>query len=202
VTKEFPTEVEDLGIGRKIRALRTLQGLTLRDLSEKTGLSRPLLSQAENGRVVPPVATLLRIARALGVGMTYFFQEEERDIRVSVTRATERHPAIRRPHQPGAGEAGYSYESLEIHKAKKSMQPLLVTFANVEEGHMHFYSHEGEECVYLLTGRVEFRNSEGTWTLEPGDCLYFDSDLPHAFRSLDEEPARALVVIWSGTRPA
>ena len=92
MAKKIAPEVEDLGIGPKIRALRTERGLTLRELSERSGLSKPLLSQVENGRVVPPVATLLRISRALGATISYFFQEEERDVKVSLTRAAERRP--------------------------------------------------------------------------------------------------------------
>jgi transcriptional regulator with XRE-family HTH domain len=200
MAKRLTPEIEDLGIGRKIRALRNARKLTLRELSERSGLSKPLLSQVENGRVVPPVATLLRIAKALETTISHLFQEEQREVRVSLTRAAERRPVGRRPHQAEDGGAGYAYESLEIHKARKSMQPLLVTFGVEEEGRMRYYSHEGEECVYLVSGRAEFRTAEGSWVLEPGDCLYFESDQPHAFRSLGEEPAKAFVVVYTGTK--
>ncbi len=197
--KGFEEEVKDLAIGEKIRKLRREMDLTLQQLSDKTGLSKPLLSQVENGHVVPPVATLIRIARSLGVNISHFFQEEEEDLRVAVTRPDERKNIGVRAHHP-SDEMGYSYESLEIHKARKSMQPLLVTFARSGEKSLRYYSHDGEECVYILSGQVEFISDEGKYKLAPRDCLYFDSEIPHAFRSIGEEPAKALVVLYPGRK--
>ncbi|MBI5445227.1 MAG: helix-turn-helix transcriptional regulator [Deltaproteobacteria bacterium] len=195
MARRMDPELEGLGIGGKVRELRQKRRLTLQDLSEKTGLSKPLLSQVENGHVMPPVATLLRIARALEVGIAHFFQAEEQEEKIALTRASERKRLSRRPHQDAA--IGYTYESLELHRSRKSMQPLLVSFDAMEEKDMIFYSHEGEECVYLLEGELEFRTPGESRALKKGDCLYFDSDVAHAFRSTGEKPARALVVVYA-----
>ena len=64
-------------------------------------------------------------------------------------------------------------------------------------GDMVFSSHEGEEFVYLLEGRLEFRSHERLEVLTPGDAIYFESDLSHAFRGLDNQAARAIVVVWN-----
>jgi transcriptional regulator with XRE-family HTH domain len=197
--KRMDPAVEELGIGRQIRELRQGRRYTLQDLSDRTGLSKPLLSQVENAHVMPPVATLLKIAKALGVSISHFFQEEEQEEKIAITRASERRKFNRRPHQELA-EAGYHYESLELHKSRKQMQPLLVTFDPLDEQNMVFFSHEGEECVYVIEGQVEFRTPEDVKMLGPGDCLYFDSDVSHAFRSLGELTARALVVVYTGDR--
>jgi transcriptional regulator with XRE-family HTH domain len=194
MAKKIDPELQGLAIGAKVRELRQKRRLTLQDLSDRTGLSKPLLSQVENGHVMPPVATLLRIARALDVGIAHFFQGAEKEEKIALTRASERRRLTRRPHQD-ATAVGYTYESLELHRSRKTMQPLLVTFAAVREEEVVFYSHEGEECVYLLEGELEFRTPEVTRTLRRGDCLYFDSDVAHAFRSIAEKPARALVVV-------
>ena len=76
------------------------------------------------------------------------------------------------------------------------MEPFYVTFdvKNTEE--MQFFSHEGEEFVYLFSGKLEFRTKDHVLNLGPGDTLYFESDIPHAFRSLSEEPAQALIVVY------
>lgn len=189
---------EDLGIGTKARELRLRRRYTLQDLSARTGLPKELLSQVEGGDVMPPIATLLRIAKGLEVNISHFLQpgEEERERKVAVTRASERQQFTRRAHHDPT-EVGYAYESLELHKAHKHMQPLLVTFQTMDKGDMVFYSHEGEECVYVLDGELEFRTAEELWTLAAGDSLYFESDISHAFRSLGEAPARALIVVYS-----
>jgi len=199
MAKKIDPALEDLGIGAKIRELRQKRRYTLQDLSAKTGLSKPLLSQVENGHVMPPVATLLKISRALDVNISHFFQEEEKEEKIAVTRASERKRFTRRSHQD-ASEVGYLYESLELHKSRKHMQPLLVTFDAMDKKDMVFYSHEGEECVYVLDGEIEFRTPDELRNLKPGDCLYFESDVAHAFRGLGDTPARALVVVYTGEK--
>jgi len=192
--KPRDVEVMALEIGGKIKELRLKKGFTLKDLSTLTGLSKPLISQIENNRVVPPVATLLKLARALDVGLGFFFQESESRDRVVITRKTERR-SIARPHHRKTG-VGYSYQSLEVKRTEKHMEPFWVTFdLNVPE-EMVFYSHEGEEFVYLFEGELEFRTRDQNFVLQEGDCLYFDSEIPHAFRSLSPTPTQALIVIY------
>lgn len=69
-------EILSFNIGPKIKILRKKQKLTLQDLSNKTGFSKPLLSQIENGHVIPPLPTLLGICRALDVPMRYFIPKK------------------------------------------------------------------------------------------------------------------------------
>jgi len=102
----------------------------------------------------------------------------------------------RRPHQE-KGEVNYRYESLETKKQDKHMEPFLVEFGNSETSEMVFMSHEGEEFLFLLEGKLEFRSVDRVEILNPGDTIYFESDLSHSFRCLGDEPARAVVVVWS-----
>jgi transcriptional regulator with XRE-family HTH domain len=186
----------ELGIGRKLQNLREKKRLTLDDLSAKTGLSRDLLADIEKGDFVPPVATLLNVARALGVEMAHFFKDETPEMSISITRSGERIPIRQRPHHR-EGEVDYIYEALETRKQDKHMEPLLVEFQPLETSEMVFTSHDGEEFTYLLDGRLEFRTNDRVEILEPGDTLYFESAENHSFRSLDYKPARALVVVWN-----
>jgi len=103
--KDISLAVKALKIGNKVRELRQRNRFTLQDLAARTGLSKPFLSQIENDHVVPPVATLLKLARALNVGMAYFFQDEVGDEKVSITRRGER-IRVERPASsvPGGGE--------------------------------------------------------------------------------------------------
>ena len=194
--QDSASAVSELGIGRKLRTLREKHRFTLEDLAAKTGLSKSLLADIEAGEFVPPVATLLNLARALGVGMAHFFKDEAPRVRISLTRRAERVQIRQRPHHR-EGEIDYIYESLEISKPDKHMEPLLVEFQPSETSEMVFTSHDGEEFAYLLEGRLEFRTDERVEVLDPGDALYFESEQNHSFRSLGGKPARALVVVWS-----
>ncbi len=186
----------DVNIGRKVRELREKSQLTIMDLAAKTGVAKSVLTEIESGDVTPPVATLLKLAKAMNVGMAFFFQDETVADKVSVTRKDQRIRIRRRPHHH-EGEVDYIYESLETRKPDKHMEPLFVEFQPMDTGDMVFSSHEGEEFVYLLEGRLEFRSHERIEVLTPGDAIYFESDLSHAFRGLDNQAARAVVVVWN-----
>ena len=192
------TAAEGLKIGRTVKELRHKKQITLQDLAARTGIPKSVLAEIESGEVVPPVATLLKLAKAFNVGMASFFEEEAAGMKISVTRSGERIRIKRRPHHH-EGEVDYIYESLETHKTDKHMEPLLVDFQPLNTGDMVFTNHEGEEFVFVLEGRLEFRTDDRVEILHPGDTLYFESDINHSFRSLDENPARALAVVWSKT---
>jgi len=190
--------VKAFNIGRKIRELRKGKALTLQDLSTATGLSKPLLSQIENEIVVPPISTLLKISRALEKDIAFFFQEPANDRRVVVVRTFERERLDTR--RLGRTDGGYSYESLAYKKSKKSMEPFLVEFERKDEKNMAFYSHDGEEFLFVLEGRVEFRTRDEVHELKEGDSLYFEADLPHAYRAVGRRNAKAIAVVFSTPR--
>ncbi|MEN6464056.1 MAG: XRE family transcriptional regulator [Syntrophaceae bacterium] len=187
---------EGIGIGTAVKALRAKNHLTLDDLAAKTGLSKALLAEIEDGETIPPVATLLKLANALNVGMAAFFETGTGVEAVSVTRKGERARIKRRPHHH-EGEVDYVYESLETKKPGKHMEPFLVEFMPMETADMVFTSHEGEEFLYLLEGKLEFRSDERVEVLQPGDSIYFESERNHSFRSLGVKPSKALVVVWA-----
>jgi transcriptional regulator with XRE-family HTH domain len=194
---DISLEVKALKIGSKVRELRQKKHYTLQDVAAKTGLSKPFLSQIENHHVVPPVATLLKLARAFDVGLAYFFQDEVGIDRIAITRRDERVRVERRPHQR-KGEVNYIYEALDTKKSNKHMEPFLVEFPVQDTSEMIFMNHEGEEFLHVLEGTLEFRSIDRVEVLGPGDSIYFESELSHSFRCLGEKPARALVVVWSG----
>jgi transcriptional regulator with XRE-family HTH domain len=186
--------VKAFKIGNKVKELRQKNHYTLQDLAGRTGLSKPFLSQIENDHVVPPIATLLKLARALDVGMAFFFQDEVSDEKISVTRQEERIRVERRPHQ-AKGQVNYVYVALETKTSNKNMEPFLVEFPIQDTEDMVFYSHEGEEFLYVMEGSIEFRSVDRVEVLNEGDSIYFHSDLSHGLRCIGDKPAKALAVI-------
>ena len=89
-------EVKALNLGSQIRQIRNRKRLTLQNISDVTGLSKPFLSQIENNLTVPPIATLLKISKALGVSIGHFFQESPSPNRIVVVRYEDRQKAGRR----------------------------------------------------------------------------------------------------------
>jgi transcriptional regulator with XRE-family HTH domain len=183
-------------LGNRVRQTRTARGITLDQLARLTGFTTSYISKIENLRKVPPIATLARIARALGVDIAYFFEGGDRgsdNESVSVVRANERQPVVR-----GGSSFGYDYEGLAHSKSNKHMEPFIFTFPKSITKDVHF-EHEGEEFLFVLSGRVEFEVDKKKWLLGAGDSIYIDSSVPHRGRSIGEE-AKALVIIFQPDR--
>jgi len=188
-------EVRRLKLGEKVKELRLRRQYTLRQVAAATGLSIPLLSQVENNAVSPPVATLLRIARALEVGISHFFREEESQARAVVVRKHERKKTFRPMHAQHRN-SGYTYEALAYTKNAKHMEPFLVEFEPKKKEDLAFLKHRGEEFLFLFRGRLAFYYDHEETVLEPGDSLYFESEVPHGFRALRGRKAQAIVVVF------
>jgi transcriptional regulator with XRE-family HTH domain len=194
VIGDIKHEVKKLHIGKKIRDLRKKAGLVLQDLSNRTGLSKSLLSQIEKEVVSPPIATLLKISKALGVNISFFFQDDDSEKRVILVRSNESKVIDSRYF--GREESGYYYEALAYKKSKKYMEPFLVEFKRKKAEKLSYFSHEGEEFIYLLEGTLEFRTETEQYVLYPGDSLYFESSIPHAYRAMGRRNAKALTVVY------
>jgi transcriptional regulator with XRE-family HTH domain len=196
MAKDVKDELKDLNLGQKIKSLRQRQGLSLAQVAEKAGLSEPLMTQIEGEVVAPPVATLLKISRALNVNIGYFFQDQDAEKRAVIVPRNERKKVFRRIHEEPS-KVGYYYESLAYPKADKHMEPFHVTFEVKNKEDLIFFNHKGEEFIYVLDGQLEFNYEDETYALGTGDSLYFDASLPHAFRAVGKKPALAIDVIYA-----
>jgi transcriptional regulator with XRE-family HTH domain len=196
MVKDVKEELKDLNLGQKIKNLRQKKGLTLQQVAEKASLSEPVLVQIEGEVVAPPVATLLKIARAMNVNIGYFFQDQDAEKRAVVVPKSDRKRVFRRIHEDPS-KVGYYYESLAYPKADKHMEPFHVTFEVKGKEDLIFLTHRGEEFIYVLDGQLEFAYENEIYSLGPGDSLYFDSSLPHAFRAVGKKQATAIDVIYA-----
>ncbi len=179
-------------LGARIQHCRSKQQLTLEGLAELSGLSKGYLSRIENGLQTPPLGTLIRIAGALNADVTSLINGEgthgaPASPFVSIVRKTERSPVIR-----GASAFGYDYASLIGGNVTAKMEAFLFTFPSNIDKYV-FFEHDGEEFLFILSGRVEWQIGHERHLLEAGDAVYFDARLPHRGRALDGE-ASALVV--------
>lgn len=187
----------EFDVGGRLHEIRKRRRLTLDALARETGFTKGYLSKIERGHKVPPIASLARISRALGANVADVLQPSrdgaEPSIssrKVSIVRAHERQQEIR-----GGSSFGYDYQALAHKMGSKHMQPFVFTFP-VQLLKEVYFEHEGEEMIFILSGKVEFEAAGERVTLSPGDCVYFDSSLPHRGRGVNGE-AKALVVIYN-----
>ena len=190
-------ELKRLGIGRKIRALREEKGIQVDTLSQQVNITPTLLSQIENDVIPPTLATLLNLARVLGVKVDHFFVHETSLDKIELTRANER-LSVAKSREADPARMTYNYQALAYRLAGKQMEPFLVEFdSRIEENPVPL-SHEGEEFCYCLEGEIEFITDERRITLRPGDALYYYSNVPHVLRGIGPGNPKGIFVLLPG----
>ena len=188
-------EQNEINVGETIKKLRQEKQLTLHQVAERTGFSTALLSQIENHLISPPLGTLGKIARALEVDMGYFFGASS-NAQFTIVRHNERRPVSRVASRQGV-KYGYSYESLAFEQKNRHMEPFIVILEPATRKDRHAYSHEGEEFIFVLDGKMEVILGDHVDILEPGDSIYFHSEIPHRVQCVDGEETRILAVIYT-----
>lgn len=196
---DIKEQIKAFRIGEKIRALRQQKRLTLQELSELTTLSKPLLSQIENQQVIPPLATLLKIAKGLKIDIHYFFEDEGHRQTYVLTRREDVREDEKVP-RPIANDVArpYAYHSLAQGLRHKHMEPFLVEFDKREWDDSLFFKHEGdEEFIYITEGELDFHYNNEVLRLRAGDSIYYDSSQQHGWVAVGEGKARAVAVMYT-----
>lgn len=168
-------------LGKRIRQLRRVQKRTQDEIAGRCGFTVSLLSKIENGQTVPPVATLMKIAKALGVKVSDLIEPTHQTSTVYNSHADQWDP-----QRWVKTDKGYSFFAFASSRGDKAMQPYLFV-ARKEEVKSSLLSHDGEEFIYILEGEMKYRVGAIEYTLRPGDSLYFNSVEEHALALVTDE---------------
>ena len=114
---------------------------------------------------------------------------------MSIVRAESR-PKVARRGEKVREKYGYVYESLAPQKANRVMEPFLVTLVPTRFKEMS--SHDGQEFIFVLEGKIRAKVGEQEAVLNPGDSIYYDSSSPHLVKCCGKKPARILAVLHAG----
>lgn len=178
-------------IGQKLRQLRLRKKIALTDLGKHTGLSASMLSQLENGKLIPTLPTLARIAMVFDVGLEHFFGEKRAQRTFSIIRAEDR---LRFPEVPDSPIPGYFFEVLSFGTPQKSVSAYLAEFPKREGRETREHFHEGSEFIHVLEGVLAINYQAEQHILRAGDSVYFDASEMHSYLGHSDPPARAIVV--------
>ena len=181
-------------IYHKIRQLRRRRKITIQDLSAKTGLTPGYLSKIENSEKPPPIPTLVKIAYALNVHISYFFEEDsEAEKGLSLIRKNERKEII-----GDYTHLGYRYQAVIKKRANGIIKPLVITLPdNTDPEKIPYNYHDGEEMIYVLRGKINFYYGDEKYPVEEGDCLHFDSTVPHKVIAADKNQKVVILSVLS-----
>jgi transcriptional regulator with XRE-family HTH domain len=183
-------------LGERIRAAREMRGLTLEDISSRTGIDVATLKSIESSKMAPPLGQLIRLGKALDMKMGYFISPGV-DKPMTVVRK-DQGKAVARYGKKKGEQYGYSYESLAPEKANRMMEPFIVTLMPTEAE--EFSSHDGQEFIFVLEGEMKVQVGDKVEFLKPGDAVYYDSTQPHLVKSATKTRARILAVLYTGAK--
>jgi len=170
-----------LPVGRETRRWRQSRGLTLAQVSERSGLNIGYLSQIENDKAVPSLEALASIAAALDVPAAWLLLDSAMPPRV--VRETQR------PATSGPGGAHVT----EVDAG--TSRDVCILEVSAPPGHSTgVHAHHGDEHHLVLEGRWRMTQGEHTIELGPGDYLAWDPAVPHDVENIGDTVGRILVV--------
>lgn len=173
-----------MSVGDRIKSMRLARGLTVAALAELTGLSKGLISQVENDKTSPSLATLEKLAEGLGTPAAYLLLKA--DERIAVVRRTDRPFSLHGPDQ-------IKVEVLSGRTAR-SLKAVLVEFPPGTQTGCANHAHGGEEFHFVLEGRVTAIQGDEEVVLEAGDAFHWKGCIPHRVLNAGDTVARVLAV--------
>ncbi|HEV3229891.1 MAG TPA: XRE family transcriptional regulator [Solirubrobacteraceae bacterium] len=191
-----PSDAPQSTLGRRVRALREAMRLSLRDLAEHSGVSAPMLSQVERGETSPTLAVAARIAAGLELSLSQLLRLDERGA-VTVVRAGQRRAG-------GNARDGHRYQVLTPplpgQRAELSRHELAPGSSTGGRGDPPMHEPGSREVAMVQEGELVLVCDGERHELHPGDCVTFDSDLPHHFENPGPTPTAFLAVVTAGLR--
>ena len=175
-------------IPMRIRTFRLACKMTQRELADAVGVTKGYISKIENGASAPPVGTLIAFAQAMDVEMNAFFEAEDPEVYVAITRKNLR-PAV-------ASDGRSKYEHLALNFPKRAFESHIIK----APGHSKTsrpHKHKGQELLYILKGKVEFTINGRPYILEEGDSIHFNADYVHFGTCISREGAELIGIIFN-----
>jgi transcriptional regulator with XRE-family HTH domain len=172
-------------LSTRLREKRIEIGMTIKELSEKTGLTSGFISQIEHGIAEPSITSLRNIANVLGVASFYFLLD---DINVSpVVKKNERRVLK-------FAKSNLTYELLSPN-LNRQMEMFMAKLQPGESTCNEIESHSGEEAIHILQGNMWIQVGSNEYALEKGDSIHFDSSKPHKIMNVGQAELEYISVV-------
>jgi transcriptional regulator with XRE-family HTH domain len=192
----LPHQLDPAVIGARVKALRESSGLSLRDLTQRSGVSAPMLSQVERGETSPTLTVAARIAAGLDLRLSQLLRLDESGA-VTIVRASQR-------QRGGNKRRGHSFEVLTSgqpgQRAELSRHTLAPGGATGAADDPPMHEPGSRETAFVERGAILLICDGISYELKEGDCVTFDADLPHHFENPTTAEAAFLAVVSAGLR--
>ena len=175
-------------IGNRIRELRELSDITIKEIAEKLNIDEEIYIQYENGDIDIPASFIYELANIFKVDLGLLLTGEESKMTIfDVTRANKGVSVDRSKE--------YTHENLCSNFIHKKAETFLVTVDPEKNPTPSLNSHPGQEFNYVLEGSLKIYIHNNEIILNEGDCIFFDSTHRHAMVALNDKPAKFLAMI-------
>ena len=184
-------------VGAKIKGIRESKNLSVEEIAERSGLTVDQINSIENDVNLPSLGPLIKIARALGVRLGTFMDDNDA-LGPVVTRAKDREAESSISFSNGATDARkhMEYHPLAQQKAGRHMEPFIIDINPTENQDFQLSAHEGEEFIYVMSGEVEVDYGKEKYTLSEGDSIFYDSIVKHHLHGASGKSAKILAVVY------
>ena len=184
-------------VGAKIKGLRETKNLSIDVIAERSGLTVEQIESIENDVNLPSLGPLIKIARALGVRLGTFMDDNDA-LGPIVCRAEDREKDSSISFSNGATDARkhMEYHPLAQQKAGRHMEPFVIDINPEENPNFQLSDHEGEEFIYVMQGEVEIVYGKETYHLNEGDSIFYDSIVKHHVHGAPGKSAKILAVVY------
>ena len=177
-----------IDVGNRIKSIRKRKGLTLQNLSEKSGMSATAISAIERNVSSPTVNTLASIGKALGESLSSLLGESE--IAYVVTRAQER-------ERPSAQGRGIDLQSLATGVPGQRFVPMLGILAPGATSGDDPVNRNADDFLFVMRGTLDVESNGSTIRLGEGDSLYFRGNTPYRWRNAGADETQIILVSTS-----
>jgi transcriptional regulator with XRE-family HTH domain len=183
-------------VGGKIMQIRQLKNISIADLSERCQLDQQQIELIESNELLPSLAPLIKIARALGVRLGTFLDDQEK-LGPLLTRAGEEKVGSSFSNKNSNSHTHLNFYPLANGKSGRHMEPFIIHIQQKDAPNYQLSSHEGEEFIYVLEGTVEISYGKENYVLNPGDSIYYDSIVEHHVHAGQTSCAKILAVVYT-----
>ena len=184
-------------VGAKIRGFRESKNISVEEIAQRSGLSVEQINSIENDVNLPSLGPLIKIARALGVRLGTFMDDNDA-LGPVVCRAADREANTSISFSNGATDARkhMEYHPLAQQKAGRHMEPFVIDINPEQNPEFQLSAHEGEEFIFVMSGEVEIIYGKDKYTLHEGDSIFDDSLVKHHVHGAPGKSAKILAVVY------
>lgn len=161
---------KQIDIGNKLRLLRKLKNISLKQLAEKTNMSYSYLSGLENGKHSITISNLQRLSAFFEVDIIYFFDQDSK---------TDAFLIRKDDRDIISTEDNISFQVLTSNTSENLQISIIKQPPNTPDEKKLHHHKEGEEFIHIIKGKLFVIVGETEYVLSSGDSVYYKSNIDH-----------------------